>query len=89
MHNFINLRKLLLTESDFKSRLIEWGQKVKTKVVFDTFESTDIKTKRTVFVSYLYFNSDFKVNGSGNSKKEAEQDAAKNIFPEVFPEKNI
>ncbi len=89
MHNFINLRKLLLTESDFKSRLIEWGQKVKTKVVFDTFESTDLRSKRTVFISYLHFDNEFKVNGYGNSKKEAEQDAAKNIFPEVFPEKNI
>ena len=42
---YIDLDKLETTEIDFKSRLIEWGQKNKTEVLFQTNETDDEHSK--------------------------------------------
>ena len=89
LHRHINMRTILLTESDFKSRLIEWCQKNRNTIVFETFEATSVKTKKSLFVAAIYINKIRKIEGVGLSKKEAEQDASKNLYPEVFPQKQI
>lgn len=89
LHRHINMRTILLTETDFKSRLIEWCQKNRNVIVFETLEATDVKTKKTLFVASVFINGLRKADGVGLAKKEAEQDASKNLFPEIFPQKNI
>ena len=48
IYNHINLSKLQDTESDFKSRIIEWGQKNKKDVSFNSFEEQS--DNNTIFV---------------------------------------
>jgi ribonuclease-3 len=74
IYNHINLTKLQDTESDFKSRIIEWGQKNKKDVSFSSFEEQS--DNNTIFVSHLIIVDEIVGRGMGSSKKEAEQNAA-------------
>jgi ribonuclease III len=73
---YINLDDLMATESDFKSRLIEWAQKNKQIVNFECNEDT-VKTERPpLFVAHIVVDEKNIGKGKGYSKKEAEQNAA-------------
>lgn len=73
----LNLEKLCTTEVDFKSRIIEWGQKNKKEINFTSQEQLNEVDNSTIFVSYLLVIDEIMGSGSGKSKKEAEQNAAK------------
>jgi len=77
IYPFIDMNKLRDTEIDFKSRIIEWGQKNKKEVNFACFEEVDKKRNTTYFVSHLLIADVLTGRGTGNSKKEAEQNAAR------------
>jgi len=77
IYPFINLNTLQDTEVDFKSRIIEWGQKNRKEVSFACFEEVDSKKNTTYFVSHLVIADNLIGRGTGNSKKEAEQNAAR------------
>ena len=77
IYPFVNLNTLQDTEVDFKSRIIEWGQKNKKEVSFSCFEEVDSKKNTTYFVSHLVIAENLIGRGTGNSKKEAEQNAAR------------
>ncbi len=71
---YINLNDLILNDTNFKSQLIEWGQKFKRQVDFYTeLESPDSK----IFISIVTIGDSTYGTGTGSSKKEAEQNAAK------------
>jgi ribonuclease III len=74
---YVNLDKLCETEVDFKSRIIEWGQKNKKDVNFSCQEQLNGDDKTPVFVSHLLIFDDIVGMGMGKSKKEAEQNAAR------------
>jgi len=77
LEKYIDLKKLTLTETDFKSRLIEWGQKHKFQVGFETIDVLREKTKNSQNFSVQVTISDVPIaKGNGKSKKEAEQMAA-------------
>ncbi len=68
---------VLKSEVDFKSRLIEWGQKNKVDVCFEVMESSYDEQNNPVFVSCAKV-ADVEVgSGKGYSKKESHQNAAK------------
>lgn len=73
----INLRQLSQTEIDFKSRIIEWSQKNKKEINFTCSEDTNSESKQPVFISHLLIFDKIIGAGTGGSKKEAEQNAAK------------
>ncbi len=75
IYNHINLNKLQDTESDFKSRIIEWGQKNKKDISFTCFEEQS--DTNTIFISHLIVVDEIMGRGAGSSKKEAEQNAAR------------
>ncbi|MBN2485977.1 MAG: ribonuclease III [Bacteroidales bacterium] len=72
----INLKKLSETEIDFKSRIIEWGQKNKKDINFTCLDESAEHGKTPFFVSHLLIGDEIIGIGSGTSKKEAEQNAA-------------
>ncbi len=74
IYNHVNLTRLQDTESDFKSRIIEWGQKNKKDVSFTSFEEQ--RDNNIIFVSHLIIVDEIVGRGTGSSKKEAEQNAA-------------
>ena len=73
----VNINRLLLTEIDFKSRIIEWGQKNRKAINFTSFEELDEQSNTPVFITHLFIVDDIVGRGSGFSKKEAEQNAAR------------
>jgi len=77
IQSYININRLLETETDFKSRIIEWGQKKKKAVSFTSFEEIDEQSNTPVFITHLIVVDEIIGRGSGNSKKEAEQNAAR------------
>ena len=77
LKKYINMQQLVQTETDFKSRLIEWGQKYKLQVGFDTIEEYREDSDCTLRFSVQVTISNVPIaKGTGRSKKEAEQMAS-------------
>jgi ribonuclease-3 len=67
----------VMEETDFKSLLVEWGQKNKEEIDFQTTEIDPSSTVQQAFSSQVRIGSVMAGQGSGASKKEAEQNAAR------------
>jgi len=77
---YIDIEKLKYIDNNFKSKFIEWAQKNKLIPDFYTdFESESSKS----FISYLRINNNIIGTGKGITKKEAEQNAAKNGIKQI------
>ena len=72
----MDLVQLVKKDPDYKSRIIEYTQKNKVEITFESKEE-HLPGKGPSFVSVIYLNEDEKGTGRGDSKKEAEQQAAK------------
>ncbi len=73
----INIDKVLKSEVDFKSRLIEWGQKNRVDVRFEVIDSSYDAQNNPIFISCVKV-ADVEIgSGKGYSKKESHQKAAK------------
>jgi ribonuclease-3 len=73
----LNIDKVMKSEVDFKSRLIEWGQKNKVEVRFELTESLFDAQNNPVFISCVKVADEEVGSGKGYSKKESHQMAAK------------
>jgi ribonuclease-3 len=73
----IDMESVIKNEVDFKSRLIEWGQKNKAEVVFEMVDSSYDRENNPVFQSEVYICGIESGCGNGFSKKESHQRAAK------------
>jgi ribonuclease-3 len=62
-------------DCDFKSRMLEWGQKNKQPVSFELAQSG-----HSTFSSHLLIAGEIAGTGTGCSKKESEQNAAKSVW---------
>ncbi len=69
----IDLEELEVTNYNYKSQLIEWSQKTKSPVEFSSFSSEEDSN----FISEVMLEEKIIGKGLGNSKKEAEQNAAR------------
>ncbi|MDE7123110.1 MAG: ribonuclease III, partial [Alistipes sp.] len=72
---YLNIDALTEEETDFKSRLIEWCQKHRHKVVFRTGHDKGYASNHPVFLATVLIDDMEVGHGSGESKKEAEQRA--------------
>jgi ribonuclease-3 len=78
LSQFVDLNEIEQKDSNFKSQLIEWSQKNKKEVKFETNEEeVKDKSKPPRFVSVVTVNNKEMGRGSGTSKKEAQQNAAR------------
>ncbi|MFM7758543.1 MAG: putative dsRNA-binding protein, partial [Crocinitomicaceae bacterium] len=75
----INLTKLLEEEIDFKSKLFIWCQKRKLIIEFIVVSETHENGQWNYRVKTLINNTEYGI-GSGQSKKAAEQEAARETF---------
>ncbi len=71
----LDIERLQHTETDPKSRLIEWAQKVDKEVLFQEAPSSG-EVHRTI----LSVDGEEVSQGEGKSKKKAEQEAAQRFF---------
>jgi len=76
---YIDIEKLVEHDTNYKSRLVEWAQKNKKELVFDTSDIIP-PFKGDTFMSKISIEGDVLGEGRGNSKKEAEQKAAKEVL---------
>ncbi len=77
----INLAELEKTETDYKSRVIEWAQKQHNTITFDCQEIQSISDpSHPLFIAQVYIDGQLAGKGEGYSKKEAEQHAAENAY---------
>jgi ribonuclease III len=84
----INLQNLELSDSDYKSLMIEWSQKNKHDIIFDTAEDEGHSDSTPKFISKVMLAEDLLGTGYGRSKKEAEQNASKKAL-EFIKEKGF
>ena len=72
----LSLDELTESETDFKSRLIEWSQKNKRALSFDTVLSPLYTQKIPHFHTSVSIDGQPTGTGEGHSKKSSEQKAA-------------
>lgn len=77
---YIDLYQLEQIDTNFKSKLIEWSQKNKRLVKFETLEEYVNGNKQPKFVSIVEIDSVEAGRGTGSSKKEAQQNAARDTL---------
>ncbi len=75
MSKHIDINMVLKTETNYKSRLIEWAQKYKKDITFKTNQESS-EGLNPEFISLVILNDKVIAKGKGLSKKEAEQNAA-------------
>jgi ribonuclease III len=70
-----DLQELISSNSNYKSRIIEWAQREGKEVKFEIVNVKKGKNHKE-FTAQVIVDQDPKGTGYGNSKKKAEQDAA-------------
>lgn len=97
--HFIDLEKIAYQEVNFKSKLIEWGQKNKVNLTFDLLEQNEeAGSSSPEFLSIVRIEGVDAGKGKGFSKKESQQNASKEtlallkrkpqLLSKIFKEKN-
>ena len=76
---YLSLDDVLRSETDFKSRLIEWCQKKHYTIEFRTDHDRSSASSHPGFYSVVYIDGIAVGHGTGDSKKEAEQHAAYSV----------
>ncbi len=79
----IDMHALVKKDSDYKSQLIEWTQKNKKDVQFYSNEEYDVNKRAPRFHAIVKIDHEEWGKGSGDSKKEAEQQASKVALREI------
>lgn len=85
----IDLDKLSRKEVNFKSKLIEWCQKNKVKVSFELIEQILDEKSNPIFKTEVLIESLTAGNGTGYSKKESQQNAARMALKKIKSEQEF
>ncbi len=85
-YKHLDIDALLTSETDYKSRLIEWAQKSHLVIEFRTGNDKDSTSLRPLFYSKVIIGGIEVGHGLGESKKEAEQHAAFSVSQGVSDE---
>jgi ribonuclease-3 len=72
----LNILNILASEDDFKTKFLLWTQKSKKKAVFQ-LKSGEHRKSQSEYVVELYLDGELVGTGTGKSRKQAEQDAAR------------
>jgi ribonuclease-3 len=77
LYKYLDINKIVSTDTDYKSLVFEWVQKNKSNLIFTYNEEYDFKLKKSVFSTILFIDKKECGEGHGSSKKEAEQEASR------------
>ncbi len=77
LEHLIDLDEIKSRETNFKSLLIEWAQKHKNLVKFETNCINNENAHKPEFETQVFISEQGVGTGTGRSKKEAEQNAAR------------
>lgn len=81
--DYMSIDNLMVIETDYKSRLIEWSQRNKRPIVFENKHGADFSEHEPQFESVVSISGKQSGYGIGDSKKAAEQRAAKNAIEQL------
>jgi ribonuclease-3 len=81
--DYLDLEKIIQTDSDFKSLVFEWVQKNKANLIFTYNEEYDFDSRKSIFTTTLFINREEYGKGQGISKKEAEQEASSRAWERI------
>lgn len=81
LQNHIDIEMVIQTETDFKSRIIEWCQREKLNFHFKIIEQEENSEK--LYSAELIVNQVTKGTGTAFTKKKAEQLAAEQFYKEI------
>jgi len=76
LNKLIDIEELIIKEINYKSKIIEWGQKNKKEVLFDTSPKNEEMDANPKFITVLKIDEQEISRGFGGSKKVAEQNAS-------------
>ncbi|GAB6120401.1 ribonuclease III [Dysgonomonas termitidis] len=76
----LNIESVAELEANYKSRLIEWSQKQKISVSFDLIDSFVNENNTPIFKTAVIIMGEQAGLGTGYSKKESQQKAAKEAY---------
>ena len=80
---FVDLNEIEQSDSNYKSQLIEWSQKNRKEIDFSTTEESGENLKKPRFNTVVKIDNKQIGRGSGASKKEAHQKAAKEALEKL------
>ncbi len=84
LSQFVDLNEIEQKDTNFKSQLIEWSQKNKKEIKFETTEEiSNDKNKVPRFIAVVEIGDVVMGKGSGTSKKEAQQNAARQTLKKL------
>lgn len=78
----LNIEELMNTENDYKSKIIEWGQKEKIEILFKAEEIE--KNNERLFIVTLVVNNIPETKATAHTKKQAEQKAAELFYQKLI-----
>ncbi len=82
LKKYIDLGQLVKKDPDYKSRIIEWAQKNRVEITFESKEEHN-SGRQPNFVATILLKDQQKGKGRGSSKKEAEQQAARDAMKTI------
>ncbi|MCE1198914.1 MAG: ribonuclease III [Marinilabiliales bacterium] len=80
---YVDIREMESLDTNYKSQLIEWGQKNKQEVEFKTNDTPDTGNEKMPFVCSACIDGKVLGKGGGYSKKEAQQNAARKALDKL------
>jgi len=86
---FISIDKLASREVNFKSRLLEWGQKARMNIEFDLVKTFVDDFGHPVFQTEITLAGKPLGKGTGSTKKESQQLAAKTVLNRIRKDKDV
>ena len=75
----LDIAQLTSTDTDYKSRLIEWCQKSRRTIEFDSGFSNGSTSRKPLFKSKIFIDGEEVGYGFGETKKQAEQWASYSV----------
>jgi ribonuclease-3 len=89
IRKYIHLDSIVRKEVNFKSNLIEWGQKNKVEVVFNLAESVTARNGDITFRTVVLLGGIEAGDGWGYTKKESQQKSAKVAVKKLHTDKEF
>jgi len=90
LKQFINIDKAAYKEVNFKSKLIEWAQKNRSEIEFKLVqEFRDANQNSPIFKTEVWLKGIYGGSGTGYSKRESQQIAAKETLRRIKKDQNF
>ena len=80
---YVDLKEVQSTNTNYKSQLIEWSQKNKKEINFETTERLNGDARVPAFISVVTVEEEVIGRGEGSSKKESQQNASRKAIEQL------